>query len=148
MTQSYLIPDNTTPIRDIDKVRLLIGETDITDDVSNIEDEEIDFFISEEANVYMAASMAALAVARKLQSGGLEDLKVGETRIRTKRVSELTALADRLRDRGSAYKLPSAGGVYVADKEAYEKDTTLIQPQFKTEMHDFKKIDDRTTETS
>lgn len=141
MTQSYLSP----PLRNIDKVRLLIGETDITDDVSNIEDEEIGFFLDEEANIYMASSMAALAVARKLQSGGLEDLKVGETRLRTKRVAELEALANRLRDRGSAYKLPSAGGIYISDSRTADaaEGVTIEKHEFKIGMNDFPAVDPR-----
>ncbi len=143
MSATYLIPHDDV-VRDIDRVRLLIGETDIDD--TNIQDEEISFFVGEEANYYLAASMAALAVSRKIMAGGLEDLKVGETRIRTKRAGELIALADRLKNRGSAYKLPSAGGIYVADREASNVDTTLIQPHFETQMHDFKKIDARRNE--
>jgi hypothetical protein len=147
MTASYLLPDNDIPIRGIDKVRLLIGEIDINN--TNIQDEEIQFFIDEEANVYMAASMAALAIARKLQAGGLEDLKVGETRLRTKNVGQLEALANRLRERGSAYKLVSAGGVYVADRTAYDANSALIKSSLTRDMHDFPAVEPRNkTETT
>lgn len=150
MTTSYLLPDNDIPIRDIDRVRLLIGETDVTsEDIpstsTNIHDEEIQFFVDEESNVYMAASMAAMAIARKLQSGGLEDLKVGETRLRTKNVAQLEALANRLRDRGSAYVLPSAGGVYVADRKAFEANTTLEKGEFKVGIHDYPAVQRKNT---
>ncbi len=144
MTTSYLLPDNDIPVRDIDKVRLLIGETDATSTTTtNIQDEEIQFFVDEETNVYMAASMAALAIARKVQAGGLEDLKVGETRLRTKRVGELEALANRLRDRGSAYKLPSAGGVYVADRTAQDANTDLLKSSIRRDMHDYPAVEPR-----
>lgn len=118
----------------IHKVRLLLGDTDI-DDIG-MQDEEITFFLAEESTIYQAAAAAAVAWARRLQAGIFDDQKVGETRIRTKRVSELLSLAEDLRRRGRTNQLPSAL-ITVADKEAILQDNGLLRGSIERGMHDW-----------
>lgn len=133
MTFSYLLAEGIPGERD--QVRLLIGDTD--EDTHDLEDEEIDFFLSQEPNIYFAGAAAAEAIARKLQAGYFEDQKVGETRLRTKRVNELKILSDQLRNRGAAHKLPSSGGIFVSETEQMLNNDNIIRGDFFKGMHDF-----------
>lgn len=115
-------------------VRLLIG--DINTNRQFISDEAIFTFISMEPNVWWAAAAAAEAVFRDVMAGGAEDQKVGETRIRMKNVNEYLNLSKFLRARGGTHMLPSAGGIYTADRENAQANTDLIQPNVEIGMHD------------
>ena len=117
-----------------DRVRWLIGDTDTDNEYAK--DEEIQWALTQEKNVYMAAAAVAMAIYRKNREGGVQELTVGETKIKYDRAMEFRALAEDLRMRGSTYKVPSAGGVYEDDRETYEEDTDLIQPAFGVGMHD------------
>lgn len=132
---------------DMDRVRFLIGDTDVgTSDATNnavAQDEEILWALTQEQNVYMAGGAVALAVGRRLRSGGIQDLLVGETRIRHDRALELLALANELRTRGSAYKQPSAGGIFVADTTSYDENDALEQPNVAVGMHDNPRVGDQ-----
>lgn len=130
MSATYALPLSTN----IHRVRLLIGDTDTSN--ANIEDEEIAFFLEEEANIYMAGAAAAVSIARKLQAGLFEDRKVGETRLRTKRVTELLALAEDLRNRGRNYQLPSAM-IYDSDKQEILDNDSLLPGSIEKGMHDY-----------
>jgi hypothetical protein len=48
----------------IDQIRLLVGDTDVTDAL--LQDEEISFFLTQDDNVYKAAAIAARTIAGKL----------------------------------------------------------------------------------
>ncbi len=143
---------DSTLTTDKDRVRWLIGDTDVgTDDDSNnavAQDEEILWALTQEKNIYMAGGAVALAVGRKLRSGGIQDLLVGETRIRYDRALELLALANELRARGSTYKQPSAGGVFVADTTSYDENTALEQPNVAVGMHDNPQSGDQSSTAS
>lgn len=119
---------------DLDKVRRLIG--DVTEENHLFHDEELLFFIGQEPNIYWAAASAALSKARELQQGGLEDEKVGETRIRYKRVDELLKLAQDLRSQRSTHMLPSAL-IYSADRDAILNNTGLLKGAVEVGMHDY-----------
>ena len=117
-----------------DLVRFIIGV--VVEDDGVAQDEEILWTLTTEHNVWMAAAAVALAVGRRLRSGGVQDLLVGETRIRYDRALEMLALVKDLRARGMAHMQPSAGGVFVADTEAYDANTALEQPNISVGMHD------------
>lgn len=121
---------------DKDRVRFLIGDTDTTNQLA--QNEEIEWVLREEHNVYMAAAAVAKAVARKLQNAGLEEIKAGETKIRFKRAADLILLANELAIRGSNHQVPSAGGVFQADTDALNDDTSLRDkaPAFTRDLHD------------
>jgi len=73
MTWSY---DSTLPT-DTDKVRFHIGDTDETDQL--LQNEEINYLLSETTNVLLAASRAAKTVAAKFSRQA--DKTVGDLRI-------------------------------------------------------------------
>ena len=127
---------NSSLSTDKDRVRWLIGDTSNADATEFSKDEEIQWALTQEANIYMAAASVAMAIYRKSREGGVQELKVGETRIRYDRAMEFRALAEDLRARGSPYKNPTAGGVEKSDTESMEEDTSLIQPSFGVGMLD------------
>jgi len=133
MSFSYLLNEGLPDDRD--KVRFYIGDT-IEED-HEIEDEEIDMVLSEEENLYWTAASVVNALIAKLQSAYWEDQKVGETRLRAKRISELKILADQLRARGGSHQEPSAGGIYKSDKESMLSNTNILQGDFSRGMHDY-----------
>lgn len=85
--------------RDIDKVRLLIGDTGTPNAV--LEDESITFFLSEEANIYLAAARAGETI---LASGkGIEQLELDDHLTVTyagDKESAYRALLKSLREKG------------------------------------------------
>lgn len=119
---------------DLDKVRLLIGDTDTTQ--QQLTDEELNFFISEEETLHTAAAAACRALASKYARKVHRE--VGDLKLYAEQMYQhYLDLAKELSVRGSSYAVPSAGGVYTADKEAYESDTSLVQPEIKRGIHDY-----------
>ncbi len=133
MSFSYLLAEGLPNERD--KVRLLVGDTDV--DNFLMHDEELDFYLSEEPNKYWAAAATANGMIMRLQGGFFEDQKVGETRLRTKRINELKILIDQWRARGATHQLPSAGGIFVADEEASDQNEALLHNDFSRGMDDY-----------
>lgn len=112
---------------DKDYVRFLIGDTSTS--AWLVQDETIEAILDNEANKFMAAVAVIEALyTGETGAGSLEDRKVGETRIRYQRVSDLKLLTAGLRARGSAHMRPSAGGIYESDKDTYNQDTSLDKP--------------------
>lgn len=132
------------------QVRFLIGDTDVGTPPSGpvnrliLYDEEIDWLISTEANVYMAAAAAAdkivLMMSSSSGSSGLITRKrVGQTDIsyangRTSK--EYTALASVLRARGRSHQVIFAGGISQADKDARDLDTDRPTNRIRTGQFD------------
>jgi hypothetical protein len=129
------------------QVRFLIGDN-ITDKMI-MDDAEIEWLISQHANVYMAAAAACDSIALKISTadtasgkvGPINRKRVGQTDISyatgTGRTSEeYTALGSTLRARGSSYQMPYAGGISVSDKEANVSDTDRPRDGFKRGMFD------------
>lgn len=133
MTFSYKLAEGLPNERD--QIRLLVSDTDGTNYL--MEDEEIDFYLGQEPNIYWAAAAVANTMIMRLQGGFLEDQKVGETRIRTKRINELKILLDQWRARGAMHQLPSAGGIYKSDQIAMDQDDSLLQNDFSRGMNDY-----------
>lgn len=141
MSFSYLLAEGLPNERD--QVRLLIGDTNADD--YTLEDEEIDFFLSQEPNIYWAAAASANAYITKLEGAYWEDQKVGETRLRSKRINELKGLIDQWRARGAAHMLPSAGGIYRSESEAMDQRTDLRKGDFYRGMDDFPGTTDKSS---
>jgi hypothetical protein len=129
MAKSY---DPTMP-DDTDKVRFLTG--DRFDGKMILEDEEIEWLLTQEANIYRAAAAAcdqlAVAIAGSITTasgaGPISRKKVGNLELQYATGSGRTAkdyegLAKMLRARGSGRNVPFAGGISVADKEARATD--------------------------
>lgn len=118
---------------DKDFVRFLIGDTNSTRQL--VADETIEAIILTEPNNYMAAAAIIESLYRGLTAGGsLEDRKVGETRIRYQRISDLMLQVNSLRKRGGTHMRPSAGGIYTADKTTADADTSLNKAEIEKHM--------------
>lgn len=129
MSWSY----NSALATDKDYVRFLIG--DVNTNRQLIDDETIEAVLDNEANKFMTAAAIVESMYRGLTAGGsLEDRKVGETRIRYQRVSDLMLQVSSLRARGSAHIKPSAGGIYESDRKSYDADTSLDKAEIAKRM--------------
>jgi hypothetical protein len=111
-----------------DELRLLIGDTDTTDEL--LSDAEVDFFLADDGSAIWGAVRACTAVAAKFAR------KVTSTSGRvSKQLSDLMQhyldLARRLEQRAEE---KSTGLVFTAltrsDKQIDREDADLIQPQF------------------
>lgn len=144
MPKTYAPQDISTDT--LMQVRFLIGDN-VTDKMI-MEDAEIEWLISQEANVYMAAAAACDAIALKIattdtasgKSGPILRKRVGQTDISYASASgrtseEFKALGSMLRTRGSNYQMPFAGGISIADKDARE-DSDRPHDGFKRGMFD------------
>ena len=131
---SWTYDNNITTDRD--KVRLLIGDTNEAD--QQLQDGEINFFLSSESNVYRAASKAARALAgfyaRKV------DKAVGDLKLSlSQRSKAYLAMADDLQSQGpaSSFGMPSAGGIYTSEKTAMESNDSIVHGQLRIGLHDY-----------
>jgi hypothetical protein len=115
---------------DLAKVRLLVGDTDTSD--QQLTDEEIQFFIDGEQTIYMAAYRCALALvaeyARKVDKE-MGDLKI----LAAQRHRQYLQLAAELKKK-NVPGIPSAGGVYQTEKDTLTDNTNWVKPFFKRGM--------------
>jgi tRNA isopentenyl-2-thiomethyl-A-37 hydroxylase MiaE len=115
---------------DLAKVRLQIGDTDTND--QQLTDEEIQFFIDTEQTIFMAAYRCALALvaeyARKVDKE-MGDLKL----LAAQRHRHYLQLAAQLKQK-NVPGIPSAGGVYISEKDTLEDNTNLVKPFFQRGM--------------
>lgn len=122
----------------LDRVRLLIGDT-ITND-QQLSDEEIYSMLM----IYGAVNSTAVAACRALAAryARYADKWVGDLKIlASQKHRAYLELAEELRTAGSsamgaALAVPTAGGIYVSEKEAYEGNTNRVVPFFRRGMHD------------
>lgn len=117
------------------QVRLLIGDTLSTD--QQLQDEEIDFVLTERPNLYGAAAECCRSLAAKFSRS--VDQAAGATRAAFSQLAKAynAKAADfeaKAAAAGSA--LPYAGGISVADKQRQEMDPDRVQPQFDLGMDD------------
>lgn len=126
---------DTSLSTDKDWVRYLIGDTNTNSQL--VQDETIIAILGAEMNVYMAGAEICEYLARGVTRGGtVKDRKVGETKIAYRSAEDLIMLSERLRRRGSAYKKPSGGNIYVSETKAYDQDTTLDKTSISKGMTD------------
>lgn len=131
MTWSY---QDTMP-RDIDKVRFYLGDTVSADPL--LSDQEIEFALSEAGSPRGAAVLCANRLAA--QWSRLADLKEGQLSISySQKSAQMLAIGEAITDSSAVVDpaMPSAGGVFVADKVANEQDDTLVAPSFDVHMLD------------
>lgn len=118
-----------------DQIRLLIGDIDISD--QQLQDEEIAYFISTEANVYQAASRCAMALCARYRRKA-DSKQVGDLKLVYKSTADGYAkLSDELQSRGMTHQIPSAGGIKVGEQSAYENNTGLRHNAIKRGMNDY-----------
>jgi len=109
-----------------DQVRTLIGDVDTTNPF--LQDETIEWYLTQEMNIYMAAAKCAYSVYMRLSGGGtLEDRKVGETRIKYQAAGRFKELTNEMRARGLNYQRPYAGGIYKSDRDALWANTNKLK---------------------
>lgn len=121
----------------LSQVRFMVGDTDSTG--QQLQDEEIDFLIAASGSAAGAAVSACRALAAKYARRVHEE--VGDLKLYNEQMFDhYTQLMEQLATQsmiGSLNGMPSAGGVYVAEKEAYAADTSIVQPIFSRGMHDY-----------
>jgi hypothetical protein len=126
-----------------DKVRLLTGDTDTTDQL--LQDEEIAYVLGVQASISLASAACCDLIAAKFarqvntQNGALRVSAV-------KRYDHYIDLAKRLRA-GGAGDIPGdstvmlaegfAGGLTVSGKENLAADTDAVQPSFRVGQDDY-----------
>lgn len=131
MTWTYSDPSTY----DRDKVRLLIGDTNTSD--QQLSDEEIAFFLTEEGSVYRAAAAAARSLMAKYSR--LVDKSVGDLSLSySQRVTHYESLIRDL-DRRSAGRtsVPYFGGGTKSGMDAEKEDTDRPKPSFERGQFDF-----------
>ena len=125
---------------DRDKVRFLVFDTDTNEQLIN--NEEIDWLLSEQSNIYLAAANAAEAIAAKFAKDITRNA-VGLSATVGNRARFYLDLADKLRDqvgttnqRGDVF----AGGLTISGKDALDNDSDAVQPAFKIGQFDWNGI--------
>ena len=121
-------------------VRLLIGDTDSTDYA--LQDHDVSFFLNEaNDNIYLAASMAAEAIAAKYARQVTESKTDAHgvhvySRHLSDRYKHYTALAKTMRERHTARTVGVyAGGITISGKDTREADTDRVKPAFTRDLH-------------
>lgn len=115
------------------KVRLLIQDTNEED--QQLQDEEIQYFLTTESDLKMAAGRCAESLAARY-SRKADSKKMGDLAITwAKTADRYTALADRLMAR--SFAVPTAGGIEVSDRNSNQADQSVTHSTIRRGMHDF-----------
>lgn len=128
------INDNTASGR-LNSVRLLVGDTNTNS--QKLQDEEINFFISQGLNdVYLAASIAARAISTQFAGIGKVDFD-GISTDKSKVYEYYNQLARRLEKQSkqigsTGLGVPIAGGISISDMTSVEEDPDRLGSAFKT----------------
>lgn len=114
-----------------DAVRFLIQ--DVNSSKPLVQDEEIEWALTQEANLYTAA--AAICDSLVAKAGGVKFKKIGELAI-SYDPHFYSILSGKLRARGAGNQLPYVGGISIADKMALQADPDWVAPRFATGLDD------------
>lgn len=118
-----------------DQVRFLVQDTDSTRPL--VQDEEIDYALSKQSNIYLASAMVADSIARKyaLQPNTKTDIFTEDYQDAS---SNYIKLAKQLRKDSVMYSASSfySGGISKTDKQTREEDTDRVKPSFTVELGD------------
>lgn len=113
------------------QVRLMVEDT-VTSD-QQLQDEEINWIVSQEGAIEMAAARAADTIAARYSRQA--DRSVGQMRLSaSQRAKAYLDLAARLRYLARTNVTPYAGGISVSDKQSNEADTDRVAPGFWRDM--------------
>lgn len=133
-----------------DSVRLLIGDTDTTD--QQLQDEEIAFCLGQaNDDVYGAASIAARTLSAKysrLVDTSIESVSASYSQ-RADSYLKLAIRMDKMSKKHGKTGLgvPVAGGISISTMESVEDDTDRVEPSFKRDQFrnpsNYKDDDDR-----
>jgi hypothetical protein len=133
MTWSYTVSDLATSAKD--QTRLLIG--DINPNDQQLQDEELNFFLTLRASVWGAAAQACFSLASQFSrradtvTGELHTLYSAQAKAYAGRNGYFETMAAA---RGGS--LPSVGGISIAAKVAAEIDPDRVAPNFSTGITD------------
>jgi len=139
MTWSYS-GDPTTSRKD--ELRFLIGDTDSAEPL--LQDEELDYILSKQASIYLAAAVACDTIAAKFSREA--DTRAGPgSRLSvalSQRAKAYRAMAAEFRQMVTgeeawvvARAIPYVGGLSLGERQADAADEDLIQPRFERDMH-------------
>ena len=126
------------------QVRLMVADTDSTNAL--LQDAEIDFFLSEEANKYFAAARAAGAISAQFFRLAT-DKKVGDlSRSYQSKAEDYKQLQSDLEKRGkskpsSGIVTPKYGGTSQSAKDSNNDNTDLVRPRFVRDQFDYPSVD-------
>ena len=115
-----------------DKVRFLIQDTIVASAI--LQDEEIDFMLTEYPNYKMAAANCADVISSKMASAAQERTIGNLKLVYADKAKKYAELANRLRMQASKVVLPYAGGISKADKDTINQDTDRVEPSFRRGM--------------
>lgn len=125
-------------LRDIDKVRRLLGDTDISNAL--LSDEEITGLISLMGNVFLAAAMAADGIAGRYSrsaSFSVEGLSISNSQ----KSDNYRKLAANLRAQATmapgGIGVPFVGGVSIGEMQSVDQDTDREPSRFKVGQGDY-----------
>lgn len=133
MTWSYSISDLAASQKD--QVRFLIGDTYQSD--PQLQDEEIQFQLTQRSSVYGAAAECCRSLAAKFSRS--VDQQSGTSKAAYSQLSkQYTVKAAEFEARAAAAgsALPYAGGISYLDKLQQEQNTDRVKPQFNIGMDD------------
>ncbi len=115
---------------DLDKVRLMIGDTDINDRL--LENEEIEWLLREKGNIYDAAAAACAVIAANFAR--YVDQTVGKIRAAlSDKAKQYFKLEQLIRQR-EIIPMPYAGGISRSDKWNRASDSDRVKPKFGVDM--------------
>jgi hypothetical protein len=111
-----------------DRVRLLLGDTDVSD--PQFSNEELVALLTVHGSELRTAIVGARALSAKYSRQA--DKWVGDLKIlASQKARAYRELAETLtKDGSSYYGVPSAGGISVSDKQTAESDTDRVAPGF------------------
>lgn len=134
MTWSYSEDtlNTTTATGKLNTIRLLVGDTDETDQL--VQDEEINFALTQSDNVYYAASWVANVIAAKFSRKVSTELD-GQLRADYSDLSkQYRSLSGSLRQDGTKYNAASLGvtfgGTTISGINAVREQTDRVKPSF------------------
>lgn len=116
------------------QVRLLVGDTDTTDQL--VADEEINYYLAQNPDsVTLAAAEVCEAISAKFARW--TDASVnGVSESASQKSERYSARAKELKQDAYSLALPVFGGITVAEQQAADQNSSMVQPSFKIGMND------------
>ena len=121
---------------DLDAVRFLVQDIDTNDQL--VQDEEINWALTQGGGVYTAAALVAGVIAAKFARMADKET-VGKVSVSyTKRAEQYFKLEESLKKKASTQDLglPYAGGISKSDMESVRSNTDRVKPSFTVGMDD------------
>lgn len=120
---------------ELDQIRLEIGDNDPTAQL--LQDDEIEYVISVEANIWGAYARCCEIIARQfLRKADVRIGRGGTTLTYSTQAKQYQDMATAFRKRAIAMHAPWTGGTSKSDKDSLQQDTDAVQPLFTKTMMD------------